>query len=57
MSDIHYSVASDANDKERVLPFAMFGMLFVLLPMFMGDSRSLRDLARQKPERRVKPKH
>jgi hypothetical protein len=57
MSDIHYSVASDANDKEHALPFAMFGLLFALLPMFMGDSRNLRDLARQKPERRVKPKH
>jgi len=57
MGDIHDSVASDVNDKERGLSYAMFGLLFLLLPMFMEDNRSLRDLARQKPERHVKPKH
>ncbi|TNE32695.1 MAG: hypothetical protein EP349_01075 [Alphaproteobacteria bacterium] len=57
LSDIHYSVSRDANDKFEILPIMLFGMLFAFLPMMMESNRKLRDLARQKPERRVKPKH
>lgn len=57
MRDMHYSISRDSGTKFEVLPLAMFGMLFVFLPMMMGDSRKMRDLAWQKPVRREKPKH
>lgn len=57
MGDMHYAISRDADDKYQILPLAMFGMLFMFLPMMMGDNRKLRDLARQKPVRREKPKH
>lgn len=57
MSDMHYSIARDSETKFEMLMFAMFGALFMFVPMVLGDSREMRNLAREKPERRVKPKH
>ena len=57
MSDVHYSVSRDAQNKFNVLPLALFGILFIFIPMIIENSRKLQDMAWEKPQRRTKPKH